>query len=117
MSTQEEENSLTKEKENVEKDKEINEQEPLNTFEIIQFESNRPKPTSKNKYTTIIIFCIFIVLIAIVTLYFLNKSDLIFNEDTKLFILKIRKEKKTTKKLPREDGEEYAKKRKKKILR
>ena len=97
MNNQEEENALTKEKDSLEKDekeKEINEHDPLNTFEIIQFESNRPRTTSRNKYTTIIIFCIFIVLIALVTLYFLNKSDSIFNEDVKLFKLKIRKGKK-----------------------
>ena len=114
MNVEEEDNSLTKEKKMQEREKEINEEDPLNSFEIIQFESNRPKPTSKNKYTTIIIFCIFIVLIAIVTLYFLNKSDIIFNEDTKLFKLKIRKEKKTTEKITEEDEEENTKKKNKK---
>lgn len=100
---EEEHKSLAKEKSgneiNKEKEKEINEDEPLDSFEIIQFESNRPKPSSKNKYTTIMLFCFFIVLIAIVTLYFLNQSENIFNQDIKIFKLKLRRYKKDNEKL------------------
>ena len=115
MSNQEERKFLTRERE--EKEREISEQDPLNTFEIIQFESNRTRPTSRNKYTTIIIFCLFIVLIAVVTLYFLNKSDSIFNQDVKLFKLKIRKRRKgneNTKEANEIEEEEKKKKRKEK---
>ena len=114
MNNQEETNSLTKEKDNTEKEKEINEQDPLNTFEIIQFESNRPKPPSRNKCTTILFFVFFIILIIIVTLYFLNKSDKIFNEDVKLFKLKIRKGKKADEnEVKKKDDDDIKKKAKK----
>ena len=114
MNNQEETNSLTKEKDNIEKEKEINEQDPLNTFEIIQFESNRPKPPSRNKCTTILFFVFFIILIIIVTLYFLNKSDKIFNEDVKLFKLKIRKGKKADEnEVKKKDDDDIKKKAKK----
>ena len=92
---QEEENSLTKEKENPQKEKENNEEDPLNTFEIIQFESDRPKPVSKNKYTMIIIFLIILFLIVGATLYFLNRPNSLFNEDLKVSKLKIRKDKRS----------------------
>ena len=107
MNNIEERKALTRERDD--REKETSESDPLNTFEIIQFESNRTRPTSKNKYTTIIIFCVFIVLIAVVTLYFLNKSDSIFNQDVKLFKLKIRKKRKAN-----ENSKEAKKKKKRK---
>ena len=96
---EEEDNSLTSKEKKINKkykdrEKEINEDDPLNTFEIIQFETNRPKPSSKNKLTTILLFCIAIVFIAMITLYFLNRSDRLFNEDLKMYKLKIRRYKK-----------------------
>ena len=118
MNNIEERKALTRERDD--REKETSESDPLNTFEIIQFESNRTRPTSKNKYTTIIIFCVFIVLIAVVTLYFLNKSDSIFNQDVKLFKLKIRKKrkanenKKETKKKEKKEKKRKKKKRKRK---
>ena len=45
------------------------------------------------------LFCFFIVLIAIVTLYFLNQSENIFNQDIKIFKLKLRRYKKDNEKL------------------
>ena len=119
---EEEDKSLTKEK-NInekykDKDKEINEEDPLNSFEIIQFESNRPKPSSKNKYRTIILFCVFIVLIAFITLYFLSQSDNIFNQDIKIFKLKLRQYQKDNEilqeKLKKKEEEKEDKKRKRK---
>ena len=115
MNNIEERKALTRERDD--REKETSESDPLNTFEIIQFESNRTRPTSKNKYTTIIIFCVFIVLIAVVTLYFLNKSDSIFNQDVKLFKLKIRKKRKAnenSKETKKKEKEEKKKKKKKK---
>ena len=113
MNNIEERKALTRERDD--REKETSESDPLNTFEIIQFESNRTRPTSKNKYTTIIIFCVFIVLIAVVTLYFLNKSDSIFNQDVKLFKLKIRKKRKAnenSKETKKKEDEEKKRKRK-----
>lgn len=112
MNNIEERKALTRERDD--REKETSESDPLNTFEIIQFESNRTRPTSKNKYTTIIIFCVFIVLIAVVTLYFLNKSDSIFNQDVKLFKLKIRKKRKANENSKETKKEDEEKKRKRK---
>ena len=94
MINEDERNSLTKGKSNIDKDKEINELDTLNTFEIIQFESRRPKPSSKINYNTILIIILFILLIIFATLYFLNKSNKIFKKDVKLFRWKKAKENK-----------------------
>ena len=94
MINEDERNSLTRGKSNIDKDKEINELDALNTFEIIQFESRRPKPSSKINYNTLLIIILFILLIIFATLYFLNKSNKIFKKDVKLFRWKKAKENK-----------------------
>ena len=94
MINEDERNSLTRGKSNLDKDKEINELDALNTFEIIQFESRRPKPSSKINYNTLLIIILFILLIIFATLYFLNKSNKIFKKDVKLFRWKKAKENK-----------------------
>ena len=73
--------------------------------------------SSKNKYTTIMLFCFFIVLIAIVTLYFLNQSENIFNQDIKIFKLKLRRYKKDNEKLQEKLRKKNKKEKEKKIKR